>query len=133
MALMTALPDSARTLLDAANLVVVATVSADGSPQTSVVWATYDGDDLLMSTIEGRLKPKNWRARPQTSALILDRDDALHYVELRGPVEVTDDDGDPGLIQVLAQAYTGGPFTGDDGTDHRRLVCRLTPTKVVEH
>jgi PPOX class probable F420-dependent enzyme len=130
---MTALPDSARQLLDAANLVVVATVSADGSPQTSVVWATYDGDDLLMSTIEGRLKPRNWQARPQTSALILDRDNPYHYVELRGAVTITDDPGDPGLIHVLAQAYTGERWGGDEGTDNHRLICRLTPTKVFEH
>ncbi len=130
---MPAIPDSARHLLDAANLVVVATVSADGSPQTSVVWATYDGDDLLMSTIEGRLKPKNWRARPQTSALILDRDNPYHYVEVRGQVTITDDPGEPGLIHVLSQIYTGDRWPGDDGTDSHRLICRLTPTKVVEH
>ena len=133
MADMTALPDSARQLLDAANLVVVATVSVDGSPQTSVVWATHDGDDLLMSTIEGRLKPRNWHTRPQTSALILDRDNPYHYVEVRGDVTVTDDPGDPGLIHVLSRTYTGERWGGDDGTDHHRLICRLTPTKVVEH
>ncbi len=34
-------------LLDGSNYSVLATVNADGSPQTSVMWVGRDGDDLL--------------------------------------------------------------------------------------
>ena len=63
--------------------------------------ATYDGDDLLLSTIEGRQKHKNWLRDPRVSALILDQD-----------------------------IYQGVDYSGDIGTNHVRVVVRVTPTRV---
>src|SRR3954469_12516596 len=103
---MTALPDAAKALLDAANFVVVATSNTDGSPQTSVLWATYEGEELLLSTIRGRKKETNWLKDPRTSVLILDREDMYHYVEVRGTVSMTTEGG-PELIERLSQAYLG--------------------------
>ncbi|HJQ02888.1 MAG TPA: PPOX class F420-dependent oxidoreductase [Jatrophihabitans sp.] len=127
---MTGLPQQAKQLLDAANYVVVATSNTDGSPQTSVLWATYDGDELLLSTIQGRKKETNWLNDPRASVLILDRDDPYHYVEVRGSVSMSTDGG-PDLIERLSQAYTGQSYTGDEGTDHIRVVVRIAPTRVV--
>lgn len=127
---MIALPDRAKTLLDDANFVVVATSNTDGSPQTSVLWATYDGDDLLLSTTQGRKKETNWLKDPRTSVLILDRGDPYRYVEVRGSVSMTTDGG-PELIERLSQLYTGQRYSGDEGTDNIRVVVRVTPTRVV--
>ena len=127
---MTALPEPAKKLLDDANFVVVATSNTDGSPQTSVLWATYEGDQLLLSTIQGRKKETNWLKDPRVSVLILDRDDMYSYVEVRGSVSMSTDGG-PELIERLSQAYTGQSYTGDEGTDNVRVVVRVTPTHVV--
>jgi PPOX class probable F420-dependent enzyme len=126
---MTGLPERAKQLLDDANFVVVATSNTDGSPQTSVLWATYDGDDLLLSTVQGRKKETNWLNDPRASVLILDRDDPYHYVEVRGSVSMSTEGG-PQLIERLSQTYTGQTYTGDEGTDHIRVVVRLSPTRV---
>jgi PPOX class probable F420-dependent enzyme len=123
------LPDAAKSLLDAKTFVTVATVNPDGSPQTSVLWATYDGDDLLLSTVAGRIKERNWRHDPRASVLLFDPASPYSYVEVRGPVEVSTH-GAPELIQRLAQHYTGGPYTADEGTDHVRVVARITPERV---
>src|SRR6185437_14122174 len=101
---MTALGSGAKALLDAANYVVVATSNTDGSPQTSVMWATHDGDELLLSTVQGRKKETNWLLDPRVSVLILDRDNPYHYVEVRGSVQMTTDGG-PELIERLSQIY----------------------------
>ena len=127
---MTALPNAAKTLLDAANFVVVATSNTDGSPQTSVMWATYDAEELLLSTVQGRKKETNWLKDPRISVLILDRDDPYHYVEVRGTVRMTTQGG-PELIERLSQAYTGERYTGDEGTDNIRVVVRVTPVRVI--
>ncbi len=127
---MTGLPDLAKKLLDAANYVVVATSNTDGSPQTSVLWASYEGDELLLSTIQGRKKETNWLKDPRTSVLILDRDNPFRYVEVRGAVSMSTDGG-PELIQRLSQAYTGSDYTGDEGTDNVRVVVRVRPTHTV--
>src|ERR1700712_1404225 len=100
------LPDLAKKLLDDANFVVVATSNTDGSPQTSVLWATYDGNDLLLSTVQGRKKETNWLKDPRVSVLILDRTDAYRYVEVRGTVSMTTEGG-PELIEQLSPLYTG--------------------------
>ncbi len=127
---MTALPEPAKKLLDDANFVVVATSNTDGSPQTSVLWATYEGDQLLLSTIQGRKKETNWLKDPRVSVLILDRDDMYSFVEVRGSVSMSTDGG-PELIERLSHTYTGQSYTGDEGTDHVRVVVRVTPSHVV--
>jgi hypothetical protein len=63
------------------------------------------------------------------SVLIHDRDNAYTYVEVRGTVTMTTDGG-PELINSLSQAYTGGPYTGDDGTDNVRVVVRIDADKI---
>ncbi|MGH8962480.1 MAG: PPOX class F420-dependent oxidoreductase [Jatrophihabitantaceae bacterium] len=124
------LPDLAKKLLDAKAHLVVATVMKDGAPQTSVLWATYDGDDILLSTIVGRAKERNWRRYPRVSVLIYDASTPEAYVEVRGTVSLTTDGG-PELIERLSQLYYGERFTGDDGTDHVRVVARVTAQHVV--
>ncbi|HYS32979.1 MAG TPA: pyridoxamine 5'-phosphate oxidase family protein, partial [Streptosporangiaceae bacterium] len=42
-------------LLDGRNYAVLATVNQDGSPQTSAMWVGREGDDLLLSTVAGRV------------------------------------------------------------------------------
>jgi PPOX class probable F420-dependent enzyme len=126
------LPDKAKRLLDDANFAVVATSNTDGSPQTSVVWATYEGDELLLSTIQGRKKETNWLKDPRASVLILDRENPYSYVEVRGAVSMSTEGG-PELIERLSQAYIGERYTGDEGTDHIRVVVRLRPSHVVDY
>lgn len=126
----TELPELAKRLLDAKTHVAVATLMKDGGPQTSILWATYDGNDLLLSTIVGRAKERNWKRDPRVSVLIHDPASANSYVEVRGTVTMTTDGG-PELIERLSQIYYGEPYTGDVGTDHVRVVARVTPEHVV--
>src|ERR1700721_1981070 len=80
-------------LLDGRNYAVMATVNPDGSPQTSVIWVGRDGDDLLFSTVEGRVKHRNMLRDPRVSVTVIDSADPEHYVELRGRVSMTPDVG----------------------------------------
>ena len=84
---------SAETLrlLDGKNYAVLATVNPDGGPQTSAMWVGRDGDDLLFSTVEGRVKHRNMLRDPRVSVTILDSADPENYVELRGRVSMTPD------------------------------------------
>jgi PPOX class probable F420-dependent enzyme len=85
--------DATRRLLDGKNYAVLATVNSDGSPQTSAMWVGRDGDDLLFSTIEGRVKHRNMLRDPRVSVTVLDSADPENYVELRGRVSMTPDVG----------------------------------------
>ena len=122
------LPDRARALFDAPNHVTVATIDPGGRPQTSLVWAKTDGDDVLFSTIKGRRKYANLTRDPQISALVYDAADPYTYAEVRGTATITDDP-DAELIGELALKYTGQPFGHRPG--EQRVIVRITPDKVV--
>src|SRR6516165_7748940 len=81
------LPDLLRDLLDARAFAVLSTINPDGSPPSSVIWATYDGDEVVFSTILGRRKTRNMERDPRVSLCVYDRADPYRYVEVRvGPV-----------------------------------------------
>jgi PPOX class probable F420-dependent enzyme len=87
------LSEATLALLDGTNYAVLATVNPDGSPQTSVVWVGRDGTDLLISTVEGRVKHRNMVRDPRVSVTVIDSADPENYVELRGTVTMTPDAG----------------------------------------
>ena len=126
------LNDTAKSLLDKPKqFAVVTTIEPSGQPQSSVVWYERDGDDILISTVEGRRKHQNLVRDPRATVLVYDTDNPYSYVEVRGRVEMTEEGGRE-LIDRLAQAYMGAPrYTMDDGTDNVRVVCRVVPEKVV--
>ena len=62
------------------NYAVLATINRDGSPHSSAMWVGRDGDDLVFSTLEGRVKHRNMLRDPRVSVSVLG---------LRGPGEYT--------------------------------------------
>jgi PPOX class probable F420-dependent enzyme len=127
------LNDAVRKLLDDPNPAVLATVNSDGSPQTSVVWVGRDGDELVISSQAGRRKERNIRRDPRVSISVLDRDNPLEYVEVRGVATVTEDVGRE-LAVRLEEDY-GGPGAGEEylqlPPEVVRVVIRITPLRVV--
>jgi PPOX class probable F420-dependent enzyme len=123
------LNDNVRTLVDGRNFAVVATTNADGSPQSSVVWITRDGDDLLFATVRGRRKERNLRRDPRVSVTVLDDANGYEYAEIRGTATMTDEGGRE-LINELSHKYKGIDFHTEPA-DVVRVVVRISPTHVV--
>jgi PPOX class probable F420-dependent enzyme len=127
------LNEAVRKLLDDPNPAVLATVNADGSPQTSVVWVGRDGDELVISSQAGRRKERNISRDPRVSISILDREDPLQYVEIRGVASVSEDVGRE-LAVKLEEQY-GGPGAGDEylqlPPEVVRVVIRIKPLRVL--
>lgn len=120
--------EATKALLDGKNFPVVATISADGSVQTSVVWAKRDGDDVLFATVRGRLKERNMRRDPRVSLSVFDLEDPLKYVEVRGRAEITEEGGRE-LINELSHKYDGKDFRTEP-PEVVRVVVRVVPDKV---
>ena len=114
-------------LLDGRNYAVLATVNPDGSPQTSAMWVGRDGDDLLFSTVEGRVKHRNMLHDPRVSVTVLDSLDPENYVELRGPVSMSPDIGRKVDTQ-LSWKYDGKD-PDPDPPGAVRVVVRMTVEK----
>ncbi|HEY0638732.1 MAG TPA: PPOX class F420-dependent oxidoreductase [Pseudonocardiaceae bacterium] len=130
MAQSAALSGAARELIGAPAFSVLTTINADGSPQSSVMWMALDGDQLVFSTIRGRLKCRNLERDPRVSVCTYDPADPYRYVEVRGTVTLAEEGGDE-LIDRLCQAYQGKPWTRRP--EEVRVVARVTPTRVVDH
>jgi PPOX class probable F420-dependent enzyme len=124
------LSDFARRLLDDRSFATVATLNADGSPQTSVVWVKRDGDRVLFSTTATRLKARNIARDPRVSVTLFPLDDPYHSVEIRGTAELIPDPGRT-LSLELSRKYTGGD-PPPERAEIERLVVSITPERVVE-
>src|SRR3981189_2688610 len=100
-----ALTDTAKELLDGKSFATLATLQPDGSPQLSVVWLKRDGDDILVSTVEGRRKHLNLVKDDRVTVLIIPPDAPYTYVEFRGTASLTTD-GARELTDELSVKYT---------------------------
>jgi len=96
-------PDSHQDLLES-SVASLATIGPDGRPQLTEVWFLYDEGSVALSLNSSRQKTKNLVARPQCSLLILDLDVPQRYLELRGDVEVTADDGS--FVEKVGKKYS---------------------------
>ncbi|MFC3450717.1 PPOX class F420-dependent oxidoreductase [Amycolatopsis speibonae] len=120
--------DATKKLLDGNNFPVLATLNADGSAQTSVLWAKRDGDTLIFATVRGRLKERNMARDPRVSVSVFDQANPYDYVEIRGTVEMTDEGGRE-LINELSHKYLGKDYP-DEPAETVRVLVRVTPTKI---
>jgi PPOX class probable F420-dependent enzyme len=117
-----------RRLLDGRHYAVLATINSDGSPQTSAMWVGRDGDDLLMSTVEGRLKHRNMVRDPRVSVTVIDSADAENYVELRGLVTMTPDIGRRVDTKLSWKYDSKDP--DEDKPGAIRVVVRIAVTRI---
>ena len=122
------LSDATLALLDGKNYAILATINPDGSPQTSVLWVGRDGNDLVFSTVAGRVKHRNMERDPRVSATVLDSADPENYVELRGRVSMTPD-VDRALDTRLSWKYDGRD-PGEDRPGAVRVVVRMVVERV---
>lgn len=126
------LNEAVRRLLDEPNVAVLATINADGSPQSSPVWVRRDGGDLVISSAQGRRKDQNIRRDPRVSLTVYDRQDPEQYAEIRGHATVAEDVGRK-LAVRLAEEYQG-PGAGEEflrlPPEIVRIVIRVTPERV---
>ena len=127
---MTALPEQAREWIDGLGFAVLATLDGSGAPQQVVMWVARDGDDVLISTVEGRIAHRNLSRDPRACVVVQPPDDPYRYVEIRGTATMTREGGDD-LISALSAKYRGVTPYPRIGPDEPRVVIRLTPHRVV--
>jgi PPOX class probable F420-dependent enzyme len=107
---MTALPDSARAVLQSGALAHLVTLEPDGRPQVSIVWVGLDGDEIVAGHLPEHRKIRNIR-RDGRVALSLEAGTRNEigldeYLVIHGRARVTEG-GAPELLQELARTYIG--------------------------
>jgi PPOX class probable F420-dependent enzyme len=130
------IPDSHRDLLDGAIHGVLSTMMPDGQPQSSVVWADYDGQYILINTTLERQKGRNMQRNPKVTLLIIDPKNGSRWIEIRGRVvEITEGSAEA-HADKLTQLYTGKQhFYGDiypvqQRERETRVIVKIEPVKI---
>jgi PPOX class probable F420-dependent enzyme len=124
-----------RRLLDEPVTAVVAVIGSTGRANLTPVWFDHEGDTVLLNLATHRKKVDWLRANPQATFLLMNPQNAYHWVSIKATVsrEVSEDDPDEGP-RVTAQLdriwtkYTGneGPYAlRDPGKDERRVLFEL--------
>jgi PPOX class probable F420-dependent enzyme len=107
---MTALPDSARAVIESGHLAHLVTIEPDGRPQVSIVWVGLEGDESVAGHLPEHRKIRNMRRDSRVclsieagtrNAIGLDE-----YVVIQGSARITEG-GAPELLQRLAHVYLG--------------------------
>ena len=130
------IPDSHRDLLVEPVHGVLTTMMPDGQPQSSIVWADYDGTHVLINTTLERQKGRNMRANPRVTLLVIDPQNGSRWIEVRGQVVEMTESGAEAHADKLAQLYDGKPhFYGDiypveQRQKETRVIVKIEPVKV---
>ncbi|MFD8497942.1 PPOX class F420-dependent oxidoreductase [Amycolatopsis sp. NPDC059657] len=119
-----------RALLDGKNFATVATLDADGSPHTSLVWIGTDGDAVVFSSLAGRRKIRNLQRDPRISLTVSDKDNPYQSVDIRGTAELIEDPGKT-LPATLSHKYLGQD-PQPESEEKLRMIVRVTPDKITQ-
>jgi PPOX class probable F420-dependent enzyme len=122
-------PDSHRFLLEQPLLAHVATVRADGAPQSSPMWFAWDGERIRLTHTRTRQKFRNLQAEPRIALSIVDPAEPQRYLELRGVVEAVEDDTGGTHYRRLRRRYGVDPDAPMPDADVR-VVLVVRPTAI---
>lgn len=105
---MAELSETARRLLSEPNIVHLATVMPDGSPQVTPIWADVTGGRIEFNTATGRVKERNMRRDPRVAFSVVSSDDPYERAYVRGRVvEMIEGDEARAHIDTMAKKYLG--------------------------
>src|SRR4030067_259821 len=124
-------PSSHRDLLDDTTpaLAVLATTLADGTPQITPVWFDVVDGLIRINTARGRTKYKNMLERPQVALAIIDPKDSYRFIQIRGRVVASTEEGGCEHIERLGNKYRSwGMYPVDPG--RVRVIFTIRPEHV---
>jgi PPOX class probable F420-dependent enzyme len=133
------IPQSHLDLIAGPVYAVLTTVAADGQPENTVVWTSWDGQHVLVNTVAGRRKDRNARHNPLVAITAIDPANPLRWVDVRGYVEeIVPDEGNAN-IDAHTRLYTshdkffGGYAAKEREATEQRVIMKIRPTRVVAY
>ena len=114
-------------LFSAKNLVFIATLMKDGSPQLSPVWANIEDDYIFVNTAEGRIKHKNILRDSRVAVSVVSRDNPLDMTTIRGKVVEIISDYEYKHADRLTKQYMGRDHYPFKRNDEKRIILKIKP------
>ena len=120
----------AERLFQGANLIFIATVNSDGSPQLTPVWGNYEEGHILINTAEGRIKHKNILNDNRVALSVVDYNNPLIMTSVQGKVIQIIPDYDYEHINKLTMLYMGIKEYPYKKKNEKRITVKIKPERV---
>lgn len=117
-------------LFEERNLVFIATIMKDGSPQLSPVWAEFVDGYVLVNTAEGRIKHKNVLRDPRVAVSVVNNNNPLDMTTIRGKVVEIIPDYEYMHANRLTKKYMGKEEYPFRRPGEKRIIFKILPEKV---
>jgi PPOX class probable F420-dependent enzyme len=114
---------------------VLTTMAPDGTPESSLVWADFDGECARVNTTLERRKGRNLTANPKVSLLVVDPDNTGRFIQVRGDAELVIV-GAAEHLDVLTRMYTRHPgyyghiYPLEQRARETRVICRIHARRI---
>ena len=122
--------DKVIKLFEGRNLVFIATIMKDGSPQLSPVWADYDNGHVFVNTAEGRIKHKNVLRDPRVAVSVVNHNNPLDMTTIRGKVIDVIPDYEYKHANKLTKKYIGKEIYPFKQPGEKRIIFKILPERV---
>ncbi len=123
------IPAEFRDLLEKKAFAHLATLMADGSPQSTPVWVDLHDGFVRVNSAKGRLKDKNMRRDGRVALSIHDPDNPYRYLEIRGKVVDITETGADAHIDSLAKKYMGLDQYPLRKPGEQRVIYKIDPQR----
>jgi PPOX class probable F420-dependent enzyme len=120
-----------RRLFQSRNLVYVSTLSKDGSPHVTPVWAEMVDDLILINTFETSAKNKHITNDKRIALSVVEQNNPFNMVSIKGRVIEQATDGADEHLKKLAKKYLGIGRYYYRKPNHKRIILKIKPEKIM--
>jgi PPOX class probable F420-dependent enzyme len=124
------IPEKYRDLFQKPAFGVLATLMPDGQPQVTPVWVDLQDGHVIVNSAKGRQKDKNIERDPRVTITVIDPTNPYRYVEIRGRVDETTQEGADTHIDKMAKKYLGKDKYPFRQPDEVRVMYKIAPQHV---
>ena len=112
------------------NLIFIATINPDGSPQLTPVWGNYSDNHILINTAEGRIKHKNVQKDSRVAVSVVDSKNPLNMTTIKGEVIQIIPDYDYSHANELTKQYMDINEYPYKRENEKRIILKIKPGKI---
>jgi len=112
------------------NLIFIATINLDGSPQLTPVWGDYQDGHIFVNTAEGRIKHRNVLQDSRVAVCVVSHKNPLDMTTIRGNVVDIISDYDYIHADKLAKKYMNLQKYPFKRINEKRIVFKIRPEHV---
>ena len=123
--------DELSRLFQFRNLVYVGTISRDGSPHITPVWAEMVEDLILINTFEESAKFRHITKDKRIALSVVEQNNPFNMVSIKGKVVEQTSEGADEHLKKLAKRYLGIGKYYYRKPNNKRIILKIKPEKIM--